>query len=256
MKPEKPGFCIEKATSAVSTTWSASSSTLQRKNLVSGLFISNQVAEDWQQTAVKLAREELARKRSDVALIRLRVSGSSMVPLIEPGDMVLVRHVNFEDLRRGDMILVEQGGTFLVHRLVAVHDHGVRTKGDNASHADVLVAPEDVLGRVVVVEKGNVLSLTSATPSAILRTGSAEPPKGGRRIELGQGQWPMVNRLLGLSGWCEAQFFAAGRRVKSKLPGAQSGRWPVGLASMAAAPFRWLTRLLINLRGFGDGLTG
>ena len=252
MKPEKPGFCIEKATSAGSTTWSASSSTLQRKNLVSGLFISNQVAVDWQQTAVKLAREELAQGSP----IRLRVSGSSMAPLIEPGDVVLVRHVNFEDLRRGDMILVEQGGTFLVHRLVAVHDHGVRTKGDNASHADLLVAPEDVLGRVVVVEKGDVLSLTSAIPSAILRTGLVEPSKGGRRIEMGQGRWPMVNRLLGLSGWCEVQFFAAGRRVKRELVGAQSGRCTVGLASLAAVPFRWLTRLLINVRGLSDGLTG
>ena len=201
---------------------------------------------------MKLAREELAQGSP----IRLRVSGSSMAPLIEPGDVVLVRHVNFEDLRRGDLILVEQGGTFLVHRLVAVHDHGVRTKGDNASHADVLVAPEDVLGRVVVVEKGDVLSLTSAIPSAILRTGLVEPSKGGRRIELGQGQWPMVNRLLGLSGWCEAQFFAAGRRVKRELVGTQSRRWTVGLANLAAVPFRWLTRLLINVRGLSDGFTG
>jgi len=219
-------------------------------------MVNNQIAVKWQQTAVKLAREELARKRSDAASIRLRVSGSSMAPLIEPGDVVLVHRVNFGDLRRGDLILVEQGGAFLVHRLVVVHDHGVRTKGDNASHADVLVATEDVLGRVAVVEKGNVLGLTSATPSAILRAGSAKPPKGERRIELGHGQWPMVNRLLGLSGWCEAQFFAAGRRVKSKLPGAQSGRWPAGLASLAAAPFRWLTRLLINVRGFSDDSHG
>jgi len=228
MKPEKPGFCVRKATSAGSTTWSASSSTLQRKNLVSGRFISGQAAIARQRTAVKLAREELAQGSP----IRLRVSGSSMAPLIEQGDVVLVRHVNFGDLRRGDLILVEQGGAFLTHRLVAADAHGVRTKGDNASHADLPVVPQDVLGRVVGVEKS------------------------GRTIELDGGRWPMVNRLLGLLGWCEVKVFAAGRRVKMALVGAQSGRWPVGLASMAAAPFRWLTRLLINLRGFGDGLTG
>ena len=236
MKPEKPGFCIEKVTSAGSTTWSASSSTLQRKNLVSGLFISDQVAVDWQQTAVKLAREELAQGGP----IRLRVSGSSMAPLIEPGDVVLVRHVNFEDLRRGDLLLVEQGEAFLVHRLVAADANGIRTKGDNAGHADPPVLPQDVLGQVMAVEKGDVLSL----------------PKGGRRIELDEGRWPMVNRLLGLLGWCELKLFAAGRIIKRRLVGVQRGRLTVGLANLAAVPFRWLTRLLINVRGLSDGFTG
>jgi len=186
---------------------------------------------------VKLAREELAQG----GLIRLRVSGDSMAPLIEPGDVVLVRHVNPEDLRRGDLILVEQGGAFLTHRLVTADGHRVQTKGDNASHADPPVLPQDVLGRVMGVEKGDVLS----------------PPKDGRRIELDEGRWPMVNRLLGLLGWCEVKLFAAGRIIKRRLVGERSGRWPQGLTSLAATPFRWLTRLLlIRMRGFTDDVTG
>ena len=155
-----------------------------------------------------------------------------MAPLIEPGDVVLVRHVNLEDLRRGDLLLVEQGGTFLVHRLVAADAHGVRTKGDSLSHADLPVMPQHVLGRVVGVEKG------------------------GGRIELDEGRWPMVNRLLGLLGWCEVKLFAAGRIAKQRLVGARSGHWSQRLTSLAATPFRRLTRLLINVRGFGDDLTG
>jgi len=237
MKPEKAGFCVRKVTSAGSTTWSANSSTLQRKNQVSGRFISDQATIARQRTAVKLAREELAQG----GLIRLRVSGDSMAPLIEPGDVVLVRHVNPEDLRRGDLILVEQGGAFLTHRLVTAGAHRVRTKGDNASHADPPVLPQDVLGRVMGVEKGDVQS----------------PPKDGRRIELDEGRWPMVNRLLGLLGWCEVKLFAAGRIIKQRLVGAQSGRLTAGLASLASMPFRWLTRLLlIRMRGFTDDLTG
>ena len=73
---------------------------------------------------------------------------------------------------------------------------------------------------------------------------------------MGQGQWPMVNRLLGLLGWCEVKLFAAGRIIKRRLVGAQSGRWPQDLTSLAATPFRWLTRLLIKMRGFTDDLTG
>jgi len=245
MKPEKAGFCVRKVTSAGSTTWSANSSTLQRKNQVSGRFISDQATIARQRTAVKLAREELAQG----GLIRLRVSGDSMAPLIEPGDVVLVRHVNPEDLRRGDLILVEQGGAFLTHRLVAADAHLVRTKGDNASHADPPVLPQDVLGRVIGVEKGDVVSLSKGDVLS--------PPKDGRRIELDEGRWPMVNRLLGLLGWCEVKLFAAGRIIKRRLVGERSGCWPQGLTSLAATPFRWLTRLLlIKMRGFTDDLTG
>jgi len=176
-----------------------------------------QAARAWQQTAVELVRDELAQG----ALLRLRVAGHSMAPLVTLGDVVLIQRANWEDLRRGDLLLIEQEGTFLVHRLVAADAHGFHTKGDNASHADLPIAPQDVLGRVVAVEKGS------------------------RRMELDRGCWPAVNRLLGLLGWGEVQFFAAGRMIKRRLVGAQSKRW-TGLAVLAATPFRWLTRLLVR----------
>jgi signal peptidase I len=191
----------------------------------------DQVTVARQQAAVELARGKLAQG----ALLRLRVSGQSMAPLVERGDLVLVQRVNPADLRRGDLVLVEQGGGFLVHRLVAAprrrgarscgpDAHQVQTKGDNASYADLPLLPQDVLGRVVAVERD------------------------GRRIELGRGWWPMVNRLLGLLGWGEVQLFTAGRIAKRRLVGAQGGRWTMSLTSPAATPFRWLTRLLIETR--------
>jgi signal peptidase I len=198
----------------------------------------DQVAVDRRQAAVDLAREELAQG----ALLRLRVSGQSMAPLVERGDLVLVQRANLKDLRRGDLVLVEQGGGFLVHRLVAAprrgarscgpDAHQVQTKGDNASYADLPLPTQEVLGRVVAVEKG------------------------GGMIELDSGQWPMVNRLLGLLGWGEVQLFTAGRIAKRRLVGAQGGRWTVSLTSLAATPFRWLTRLLIKIRGFTDDRPG
>ena len=177
-----------------------------------------QAARAWQQTAMELVREDLAQGD----LTRLRVAGHSMAPLVERGDLVLVQRANLEDLHRGDLLLVEQGGDFLVHRLVAANAHRLYTKGDNASCADLPLPPQDVLGRVVAVEQG------------------------GRMIELDRGQWPLVNRLLGLLGWGEVQLFAAGRTVKRRLVGAQSRPWTIRLASLAATPFRWLTRLLTN----------
>jgi hypothetical protein len=67
----------------------------------------------------------------------------------------------------------------------------------------------------------------------------------------------VVNRLLGLLGWCEVNLFAAGQILKRRRARAQSGRWSQWLASRAAVPFRWLTRwLLIHMGGCTDDLTG
>jgi len=145
-----------------------------------------------------------------------------MAPLIEAGDVVLVQRVNAEDLRRGDLLVVEGSGSFLVHRAVAISGNRLRTKGDNVSCADPAVTVHDVLGRVVMVEKA------------------------GGRIDLYVGRWPVVNRVLGLLGWCEGQLFAAAHAVRRKLVGERGGRWTPSLARLVAAPFRWLTRLLLR----------
>ncbi len=164
-----------------------------------------------------LVREQLDRG----ALIRLHVTGNSMAPLIEAGDVVLVQRVNAEDLRRGDLLVVEGSGSFLVHRAVAISGNRLRTKGDNVSCADPAVTVHDVLGRVVMVENAS------------------------GRIDLYVGRWPVVNRVLGLLGWCEMRIFAAARSARRRLPGGRGTRWTPSLSGLVAAPFRLLTRLLL-----------
>jgi signal peptidase I len=164
-----------------------------------------------------LVREQLKRG----ALVRLRVAGDSMAPLIEAGDVVLVQRVNAEELRRGDLLVVEEAGSFLVHRAVAISSNRLRTKGDNVRYADPAVTVHDVLGRVAMVEKA------------------------GGRIDLYAGQWPVVNRVLGLLGWCEMRTFAAASIVGRKLLSGRYTRGGSSLSGLLATPFRLLTRLLL-----------
>lgn len=83
------------------------------------------------------------------------VSGISMEPTLNPGDVVLVwERTGFDDLAVGDVIKVQSGGLAYVHRIVSIgsDEEGpvLVTQGDNVSRSDPPIRPEAVDGAVIV----------------------------------------------------------------------------------------------------------
>jgi len=83
--------------------------------------------------------------------LRLRVSGSSMLPALWPGDLVVIRSAALAELSRGDLVLFLRQGRFFVHRVLAVSASGLLTRGDALAAADPPVSSQELLGRVVSV---------------------------------------------------------------------------------------------------------
>lgn len=86
---------------------------------------------------------------------RLRVWGNSMSPTIKNGDVVVVQPVSPDTLRQGDIVIYRRTGGHTAHRLVA-WKNGRRlllTRGDALPHVDPPFTPEQVIGRVVAVER-------------------------------------------------------------------------------------------------------
>ena len=103
--------------------------------------------------------EEVVRAFGEV---RLRVFGISMVPAIFPGDVVSVRRASVEEISVGEVVLYSRGGRLFVHRVVdrtsaATADCSKElrliTRGDRMRHDDSPVAPSELLGRVVSIER-------------------------------------------------------------------------------------------------------
>jgi len=68
----------------------------------------------------------------------------------KPGEVLYTRPAG-RAVKPGDVVVYEQGGVRVVHRVVSVETGGVRTRGDNNPSADQGVIPyEQILG---VVEK-------------------------------------------------------------------------------------------------------
>jgi signal peptidase I len=91
-----------------------------------------------------------------------RVDGTSMLPTLQGGDLVVVQPVAFNDLKVGDIIvyndLCSTQGESVIHRVVKIESAGLITQGDNNPGTDqasqIAVGPitsQCVVGKVVFV---------------------------------------------------------------------------------------------------------
>jgi signal peptidase I len=90
--------------------------------------------------------------------IELRMSGSSMRPAIEDGDIITIEPIAEIPIRQGDIVLYHSRfDTAVIHRIVRVDrsatDRSIITRGDAASQNDLAVPLHRVLGKVKLVER-------------------------------------------------------------------------------------------------------
>jgi signal peptidase I len=101
--------------------------------------------------------EEVIRTFGEV---RLRVYGTSMVPSILPGDFISVRRAGIPDISAGEIVLFFRDARFFVHRVVrrislSGGESSLITRGDRLLYDDPAVSADQLLGRVVLIERNN-----------------------------------------------------------------------------------------------------
>lgn len=98
---------------------------------------------------------------SDGFEIRIRVTGDSMSPFLQGGEILTIKKVPPGSLRRGDLIFFRTAEGFpVLHRIIEKkremdNTYIFRTKGDAVSTMDEPVREHDILGKVCRVEKTN-----------------------------------------------------------------------------------------------------
>lgn len=91
--------------------------------------------------------------------VAMRMSGSSMRPTIEDGDIVTIKPMDENPIKPGDIILYQtRFDTAVIHRVVRI-DRGtservVITRADSSNQPDIPAPLHRVLGRVNLVERG------------------------------------------------------------------------------------------------------
>jgi signal peptidase len=79
----------------------------------------------------------------------LRVTGSSMLPSIWPGDVVTVERRSPDELQPGRIVLFSREGRLTAHRILRISGNHIVTRGDSLPALDVPVQHAEVVGQVV-----------------------------------------------------------------------------------------------------------
>jgi len=89
--------------------------------------------------------------------VRLRVSGTSMVPAIRPGDLISVERAGVGEISPGEIVVFAREGRLIAHRVVArtgSPDEGyLVTRGDRTRRNDALVSSAELVGRITRIER-------------------------------------------------------------------------------------------------------
>lgn len=99
------------------------------------------------------------------------VMSGSMEPTYHTGSVVLVDKDKKSDVRVGDAIAFDNGGTYITHRIINICKEGFITKGDaNESEDPWIVPADDVRGKVVfsIPIIGYLMKLAAGTTGIIL----------------------------------------------------------------------------------------
>ena len=87
----------------------------------------------------------------------ISITGRSMLPLIRDGDYVLVAHRN-TGVKRGDVVVFRYDGKLVAHRVLRIYKgetgYTFITKGDNVLQFDPPLSANEIVGKVLVIKRG------------------------------------------------------------------------------------------------------
>jgi hypothetical protein len=86
--------------------------------------------------------------------LRLRVTGTSMLPLVQPGDLIQVCRCAIQDVQPGDLVLFIRQRRLFAHRVVARSGASLLAQGDTLHDPDPAITAAELLGKVERVERG------------------------------------------------------------------------------------------------------
>ncbi len=86
------------------------------------------------------------------------IVGTSMYPFVKAGDHILITH-DWSKISLGEIVVVRRNEALFAHRVVKILKTGTEfaciTKGDNTTQCDLPVDGQEIMGRVLAINRGN-----------------------------------------------------------------------------------------------------
>ena len=121
-----------------------------------------------------LSKNELAAETiRSFDRLRLRVTGSSMLPAMRPDDVLLIHHCTIDEASEGDVVLYIRQRRLFAHRVISRSAAHLVTQGDGLTQPDLPVTADELLGRVVRVMRRGRSVRHASKPSLPARMAAA-----------------------------------------------------------------------------------
>jgi len=85
-------------------------------------------------------------------LVKIRLNGYSMYPYLKPDYYGIVKRVEFDEIIKGDVIAFCENEKYVLHRVIKKEKDFLICKGDSRMIFDAKVKPEDIVGRLCLIE--------------------------------------------------------------------------------------------------------
>lgn len=89
--------------------------------------------------------------------VKAQIFGSSMLPFIRSGDYLVIQPIAREGLRIGDILAYSHDNKMPIvcHRLVKIENSKLIIKGDTRIRGQERILFDDLLGKVIAIERGS-----------------------------------------------------------------------------------------------------
>lgn len=126
-------------------------------------------------------RQWIDQLLNDGRTVQVPVYGMSMFPILMPHDTVQIKRIAFEEMKPGHVLVFEQNGQWVAHRLVRkiTENQTLITRGDGLPYNDAPVDAQRAKGIITKVIKSRspfAFSINTMVDSLLVWTG----PVSGR----------------------------------------------------------------------------
>jgi signal peptidase I len=139
----------------------------------------------------------------------LGVTGCSMLPVIWPGDVLTIHQHCPAESEPGQILLYSRNGRLTAHRVIKASNGFVITRGDSLPTVDEPVGSQDVVGRVVSIQRRDRSlsprqSFLQAAAAAVMRrselfkrmylrlSGTLQPTRMSQPLSQAEGGYPVA----------------------------------------------------------------
>jgi len=85
------------------------------------------------------------------------ITSSSMWPVLQKGDLILIKGVTGSEVEEGDIVIYKNPGTgFTIHRVIKKRENSLVTKGDANNVSDIPIKFSDVIGKPVEIKENPI----------------------------------------------------------------------------------------------------